>query len=125
MNRRILGITLVCLLLAGTSLARAQDDAMKQRFLDRKPTLDAWKAQGRIGENNEGRLEARETLTPPEQQTLAAENADRESVYRGIASQVGSPVLEVARRRAAQIAAIAAPGHWLQHPDGHWYQKKP
>ncbi|HNX96278.1 MAG TPA: YdbL family protein [Candidatus Aminicenantes bacterium] len=124
MNRRILGIPFVCLLLAGASLALAQDDAMKQRFLDRKPTLDAWKAQGRIGENNEGRLEAREALTPPEQQTLAAENADRESVYQGIASQVGSTVLDVAKRRAVQIAAIAAPGHWLQHPDGHWYQKQ-
>ncbi len=115
-------VALICLLL-GATWAMAQDDATKQRFLDRKPTIDQWKTQGKVGENNVGKLEARQPLPPAEEQLVAAENLDRETVYAGIAARVGSPVLEVGKRRAQQIAGLAVPGTWLQHPDGHWYQR--
>ena len=75
------------------------------------------------GQNNLGKLEARGTLNPQQQQSVDAENADRETVYLGISKQVGSTPLDVGKRRAAKIAEVASPGHWLQHPDGHWYQK--
>ena len=121
-SKRVL-ILLIVALLSLTAAASAQEEALKQRFLDRKPLLDTLKGQGLVGENNLGKLEARGALNPQQQQSVDAENADRETVYLGISKQVGSTPLDVGKRRAAKIAEVASPGHWLQHPDGHWYQK--
>ena len=52
-----------------------------------------------------------------------AENADRQAVYADIAQRTGTTAQEVGKRRALQIAQLAAPGHWLQAADGRWYQK--
>lgn len=102
----------------------AQDAALKERFLQRQPVVDEWKSQGKAGENNVGKLVARVQLGEKETEILNAENADRETVYQDIAARLNITPLEVGRRRALQIAELAAPGTWLQHPEGDWYQKK-
>lgn len=102
----------------------AQDAALKERFLQRQPVIDEWKSQGKAGEDNAGKLVARAQLGEKEVAILHAENADRETVYQEIAARLNITPLEVGKRRALQIAGLAAPGTWLQHPDGNWYQKK-
>lgn len=101
----------------------AEDAALKARFLQRKPAIDALKNQEKVGENNVGKLVARVQLNPNENEMVSAENTDRETVYQEIARGLNITSEEVGKRRALQIANLASPGHWLQHPDGHWYRK--
>jgi len=101
----------------------AEDPALKARFLQRKPAIDALKNQEKVGENNVGKLVARGQLNANENEMVNAENADRETVYQEIARGLNITSQEVGKRRALQIANLAGPGHWLQHPDGHWYRK--
>lgn len=101
----------------------AEDQALKERFLQRKPVIEGMKNQEIVGENNVGKLVPRAQLSGNENEIVNAENADREKVYQEIAGRLNITLLEVGQRRALQIAELASPGHWLQHPDGHWYRK--
>jgi hypothetical protein len=56
---------------------------------------------------------------------VQAENEDRKTVYADISVKVNTAIEEVGKRRAVQIAALAAVGQWLQDADGNWYQKEP
>jgi len=102
----------------------AEDQALKARFLQRKPVIGRMKNQEKVGENNVGKLVPRARLNKNENGIVRAENADRETVYQEIAGKFNISLLKVGQRRALQIAELAKPGHWLQHPDGHWYRKK-
>jgi len=108
--------------------AQAESVELKERFLQRKPLLEQMKSQELIGENNLGFLVFRNTVGQSEENILLvqAENEDRRTVYAEIAVKVNNQVSveEVGKRRAVQIAALAAPGHWLQDGAGHWYQKQ-
>jgi hypothetical protein len=106
--------------------AQAESAELKARFLERKPLLDKMKDLGWIGENNLGFLEFRSETGKSEEngKVVEAENADRKTVYAEIAAQVNVVVVEVGKRRAVQIAKLAAPGHWLQDAEGRWYQKE-
>ncbi len=99
---------------------RAQD--IKDRFKDRLPAINQLKAKGIVGENNQGFLEfvgdKREDAD-----VVAAENADRRTVYASIAAKQGTTADLVGRRRAIQISKIAEPGEWLQNDAGKWYRK--
>jgi len=117
-------------LLAGLFLLaltiQAESAELKERFLQRKPLLEKMKNQGWVGENNLGFLTFRSAAGKSEEnmKTVQAENEDRKTVYAEISAKVNTAIEEVGKRRAAQIAAIAAVGHWLQDADGNWYQKK-
>lgn len=108
------------------AFARAESAELKAKFLERKPQLDKMKDLGWIGENNLGFLEFRSETGMSEEnaKVVAAENADRKTVYAEIAAQVNVDIVEVGKRRAVQIARLAAPGHWLQDAEGNWYRKK-
>lgn len=124
MKRRT--ITWYCLaLLVFGGLLTAQSEELKARFLQRKPAVDQLKNAGIVGENNAGLLEFRNpAMRNGENDALVnAENADRQAVYADIAQRTGTTAQEVGKRRALQIAQLAAPGHWLQAADGRWYQK--
>jgi uncharacterized protein YdbL (DUF1318 family) len=99
---------------------------LKERFLQRKPQLEKMKDQGWIGEDNLGFLAFRSTAGQNEEniKVVNAENRDRKTVYAEIAVKLNTLVEAVGKRRAVQIAARAAVGHWLQDADGNWYQKK-
>jgi len=103
---------------------RAQDlGAIRARMEQRLDVLNAAKNKGVAGENNRGYLEARGAPSPGDQQVIQAENADRRQVYAAIASETGSSADEVGRKRAAQLAELARPGHWVQSADGSWRRK--
>ena len=70
-----------------------------------------------------GHLEARGAPAAGDQQVIQAENTDRRQVYAAIASEIGSSADEVGRKRAAQLAELARPGHWVQGADGSWRRK--
>lgn len=106
---------------------QAESTELKARFLERKPLLDKMKDLGWIGENNLGFLVFRAGTGKSEdnEKVVQAENEDRGTVYAEIAVKVNTSAEEVGKRRAVQIAKLAAPGHWLQDEAGNWYQKEP
>ena len=111
-------------LLAALGLAESAE--LKERFLQRKPLLEKMKNQGWIGENNLGFLTFRGAAGKSEEnmKTVQAENEDRKTVYAEISAKVNTAIEEVGKRRAAQIATLAAAGQWLQDAEGNWYQKQ-
>ncbi len=98
------------------------DDTIKERMLERIPVLTSLKQEGIVGENNRGFLEFRQADKGRES-LVNAENADRRQVYEAIARKQGAAPELVGKRRALQIAEIAAPGTWLQDAGGQWYRK--
>jgi uncharacterized protein len=112
-------------LLAGVWVAggTAFSDDVKARMIARRPVLKERKAQGIIGENNQGYLEYRGSKRPQED-VVQAENQDRRAVYSAIAKQQGAAAELVGKQRALQIAEKADSGEWLQDATGKWYQKK-
>lgn len=107
---------------AAVGLVRAQ--GARGRMEQRLPALDALRARGVVGENNQGFVEVRSGGDDAAAKLVAAENQDRTTVYANIAQKNGVTPDEVGRRRARKIAENANPGVWLQAPDGTWYQKK-
>jgi len=126
--KRTLKITVA--LLGGVFLLaaamQAESAELKERFLQRKPLLEKLKTLEWIGENNLGFLAFRSDTGQSEEnaQAVQAENEDRKTVYMEIAVKLNTSAEEVGKRRAVQIATLAAVGHWLQDADGNWYQKK-
>ena len=117
-------ISVFCILVFGTTLLTASAWAkdLKSRMSERKPAINALKAKGVVGENNQGYL----TLLKKKSDKKAlidAENKDRRKVYQKIAKQQGSTAQHVGKRRALQIAKKARPGTMLQRANGKWYKK--
>jgi len=102
--------------------ASALADDIKARMKDRLPLIVELKAQGIVGENNQGYLEfiGGKKAKPD---VVAAENEDRKTVYTAIAKQQGTTAELVGKRRALQIAQKAGPGEWVQDANGKWIQK--
>ena len=108
----------------GAAVVRAEDlGAVKARMEQRISTIDGLKARGAVGESNRGYLEARGAVTADEQKMISDENADRRTVYIGLAQQTGSDPETVGRRRAHQIGLGSKRGVWVQDPSGEWKQK--
>jgi uncharacterized protein YdbL (DUF1318 family) len=88
----------------------------------RLPELVALKAQGIIGENNQGYLTV--LKKPSDQQALVdAENEDRRKIYTAIAKKQKTTAALVGQRRALQIAEKAEPGTMLQNSSGEWSKR--
>ncbi len=118
-------LTLLLTLLLATSLSAlaANLGQVKAAMQARQPAIEALWAEGSIGENNQGFLEARGTLSAAAQQLMQAENTDRRVVYQAIARSTQSTPQQVAVQRALQISQRAAKGLWLQDAQGQWYRK--
>lgn len=95
---------------------------IKDRMLSRLPVINELKAQGLVGENNQGFLEFR-SGKKPSADVINAENSDRQEVYKAIAARQNATPALVGQTRAAQIAEKEAPGTWIQSPDGAWKKK--
>jgi hypothetical protein len=108
---------------AGPRALAADLGPVKQRMAQRLASIDALKDRGAVGENNRGYLEARGALSGGDDKVMAAENADRSSVYEALAQQTGSSADQVGRARAKHIAQNSRPGVWLQDESGRWYRK--
>lgn len=104
--------------------AQASDEeAIKQRMLERVDEIDALKIAGKIGENNVGLLEQRGPLTPEESKLMNEENADRRALYTIIGKRLGLTATVVGQGRAEELRNKSAPGVWLQDRGGKWYRK--
>lgn len=95
---------------------------IKAQMKDRKPSIDALKDSGALGEGADGYLQVRKNQGNAAA-IVKAENADRMTVNKIIARQQGTTVDLVSKKVAATIRKKAKKGHWLQKPDGTWFQK--
>ena len=100
----------------------ALGDDIKDRMKARLPVINELKAQGLVGENNQGLLEFRTGHTP-QADVVAAENQDRRQVYKAIAARHNATPEFVGQTRAAQIADKEPSGFWIQNADGSWTKK--
>ena len=119
-------LMILSLLLLGafvTSLWAQDMGALKVQMQNRKPTIDALKGQGVIGEGFDGYLHVRKAQGNA-QQVVNAENADRRAVNTIIAKNEGAPVDVVSKKLAAKLYSVAPAGHWFKKQDGSWQQKK-
>ena len=112
-------LTLVSIMLC---VQAAFADGIKERMLSRLPVINELKAQGLVGENNQGFLEFR-SGQKPSADVIEAENRDRQEVYKAIATRQNATPALVGQTRAAQIAEREAPGNWIQGVDGAWKKK--
>ena len=101
----------------------ASADDIKARMKNRLPVIKQLKAQGIVGEGNEGYLQL-VGGNKAKADVVAAENKDRKTVYKAIAKQQGTTAELVGKRRALQIAKKSNPGEWVQDAAGNWIQKK-
>lgn len=113
----ILGIAAV-LTIAGSVTAQG----IKERMKERLPVIVELKTQGIVGENNRGYLDFVGNVKTHEA-LIAQENQDRKTVYAHIAKQQNTSLSVVEKNRALQLIERAAPGTYVQMPDGTWVQK--
>ncbi len=95
--------------------------------------INAFKAQGVIGESNRALLEPRSLdkladlkARAQVQQLVKAENADRDALFKEIAAAKNvdlSQLPKIQETYAATLRDNARPGDWIQLPDGTWKQK--
>jgi uncharacterized protein YdbL (DUF1318 family) len=94
------------------------------------------RSQGKVGEGNEGLLVKRGDLEGGETAVVNAENADRETIIRGMAKAIvkinrldmtPENINRVYPQAAEQFAEVrreeAKPGWWIQLSNGEWIKK--
>ena len=91
-------------------------------MLNRKPTIDALKNKGLVGEGTDGYLHVRQSGDNAEA-VVNAENGDRRTVNEAIARKEGTTVEKVSSKVAAKLIETAQPGQWLWKGDGTWSKK--
>lgn len=111
------------LLLFFSSFSHVFAESVSDRMGERLPAIDVLKMEGLFGENNEGFLAARGSLSDDQQDLLEAENTDRRALYGLIAGKTQTLTEEVGKQRAARIAQQAKAGLWIQNSAGEWVRK--
>jgi len=81
------------------------------------------KNKGLVGEDSRGFL-AFVTEKRVAEEIVKLVNDERLKAYQRIAAEQKVTVEQVGRNRAAQLAAEATPGEWIQDGGGKWRQKK-
>ncbi len=99
-----------------------QESALIESMEARLPELMQLKLHGKVGETNQGLVEARVVLEREERRLVADENRDRLAHYKVIADRLGVPVSAVQRKRAEQIAKNTPHGIWIESKSGVWYR---
>jgi uncharacterized protein YdbL (DUF1318 family) len=123
MKKFVFSSVFFVLALGFVSFVRAEDlGVVKARMDQRLAQVDALKAQGAVGENNRGYLEAR-GAGGDAAAVVTAENKDREVVYAALAEKTGTSADQVGKKRASKIAQNSRPGVWVQDENGNWKQK--
>ncbi|CAN5690367.1 YdbL family protein [soil metagenome] len=90
-----------------------------------KDTVDAAKAQGVVGERNDGYLGfVAGEGTPAVQAAVAEINAGRAQLYRGVAAKNGvSPEAAGAATYKSVVQLKLEPGEYYQTSEGAWVRK--
>jgi uncharacterized protein YdbL (DUF1318 family) len=84
-----------------------------------------------VGEDKNGYLSVRANPLPPAWEShadyvnsvVAAENADRQTLYTMEAVKRGRSITDIEAEFAARFREQAFTGEWIQMPDGQWMQK--
>jgi uncharacterized protein YdbL (DUF1318 family) len=112
----------LCIAAVLTVAGSVSAQGIKERMKERLPVIAELKKQGIVGEDNRGYLafvgdvKTHETL-------IEQENQDRQTIYAQIAAQQNTSISVVEKNRALQLAERAAPGTYVQNPDGTWVKK--
>ena len=122
--------------LAGYTQANIEIDtpaivSLKQRMQQRHTQLEAYYARGAVGLTRDGLVAVRDANAVPlaarqsVNALVAAENQDRNAMYREIARANGHPEWEADIRStfAQRWIQLARPGWWYQSADGSWVRK--
>jgi uncharacterized protein len=116
-------VILVLVLMAVLTIAApVLAQGIKERMKARLPVIAELKIQGIVGENNSGYL-GFVTEQKSHEDVIAQENQDRKTIYSHIADQQNTQLVVVEKNRALQLAERAAPGTYIQKPDGSWVKK--
>lgn len=116
-------VILVLVLMAVLTIAApVLAQGIKERMKARLPVIAELKIQGIVGENNSGYL-GFVTEQKSHEDLIAQENQDRKTIYSHIADQQNTQLVVVEKNRALQLAERAAPGTYIQKPDGSWVKK--
>jgi hypothetical protein len=97
-------------------------DGVKDRMLQRLPAIADLKTKGIIGEDNRGYLGFM-TGNRVMEDVIAAENADRKTVYEIFAKQQNTSLDVVETVQGARKAEKANPGEFYQNREGQWIKK--
>ena len=124
MKRSIATILSILVLVIGLTPEVQADSAaaIKSRMAKRLAQVVSLKQGGDIGENNQGYLTVRGSLSATDTALVKAENADRKAVYQLIAAKTKSSASTVGKTRAASIRKSAPKGTWVQQTSGAWTQ---
>ena len=124
MKRSIATLLSIIVLVIGIAPVAQADSAgeIKSRMAKRLGQVVSLKKSGAVGENNQGYLTVRGSLTAAQTTLVKAENVDRRSVYQLIAAKTQSSASTVGKTRAASIRKTAAKGTWIQLTSGSWKQ---
>ncbi len=122
--------------LAGYTQANIEIDtpaivSLKQRMQQRHNQLETYYAKGAVGLTRDGLVAVRDANAVPlaarqsVNALVAAENQDRNAMYREIARANGHPEWEADIRStfAQRWIQLARPGWWYQSADGSWVRK--
>ena len=104
-------ISIVCMLLAASGLALAQDG------------LASAKAEGKVGERPDGLVAIVMGGTPELQALVSQVNEQRLAEYRGIAEETEAPLEAVQARAGRQIIERLPSGQYFMDASGRWRQK--
>jgi len=102
-------------------------DKLRAKFEQRYPEILKAKNAGKIGENTVGHVEIVHDEDKDDadlRKLVAAENADRDDLYRIVAELENVTPEEVAKHNALRNYKKAGPGDYLKKPDGTWGRKK-
>ena len=91
-------------------------------MLQRLPAIADLKTKGVIGEDNRGYL-GYVTGNRAMEDVIAAENADRKTVYEIFAKQQNTGLDVVETVQGARKAEKANPGEFYQNREGNWIKK--
>lgn len=89
-----------------------------------KSLIDAAKAQGSVGEQADGYVGVRTSVSADVQTAIAATNSARRQVYAASAADVGtSTEVAAARMFEAQLLPRITSGQWYRNASGQWVQR--
>ncbi|WP_428151014.1 YdbL family protein [Brevundimonas sp.] len=89
-----------------------------------KSLIDAAKAQGSVGEQADGYVGVRTSVSPDVQTAIAATNSARRQVYAASAADVGtSTEVAAARMFESQLLPRISTGQWYRNASGQWVQR--
>ena len=120
MMQRLTFLFLIQFSLLFSTVALADD--ITERMTSRRPTIEALKKEGLLGENNKGYLEF-VTTTQKQKDVVDAQNEDRKKGYEIVSKKQGVSIEQVAKIRSAYYAKKAKSGEFIQNSSGKWIRK--